>query len=213
MRRGPLFPFLVADGPAPLSLRVKWRSLTGRNCRPPRDLPSGLVSPSNTNPLPFAVREALIQACGTVFHWKRGLIQLFVSAGVPEPAVTRYRDEVKYVIARSVLADLDDRGVAGRRVQWQVVDNMLGLSGPADRDADPAAAKTALQALREAVGQRSGAQADADDAGTRSRKRRAELERQARERQSQAIAALRTRFFELESERDRRSGGSLLSAS
>lgn len=165
------------------------------------------MSPSNTNPLPFAVREALIQACGTVFHSKRGLIQLFVSAGVPEPAVTRYRGEVKYVIARSVLADLDDRGVAGRRVQWQVVDNMLGLSGPADRDADPAAAKAALKALRESVGQRSGAQADADDAETRSRKRRAELERQARERQSQTIAALRTRFFELESERDSKKRG------
>lgn len=156
----------------------------------------------NTNPLPFAVREALIQACGTVFHWKRGLIQLFVSAGVPEPSVTRYRDEVKYVMARSVLADLDDRGAAGRRVQWQIVDNMLSLTGPADRDADPAAAKKALTTLREAVGQRTAAQGDNDDAEARSRRRRAELDRKARERQSQMIAALRARFFELENERD-----------
>src|SRR4051794_31267291 len=147
----------------------------------------GAVPSSNTNPLPFAVREALIQASGTVFYWKRGLIQLFVSAGVPEPAVTRYQDEVKYVIARSILADLDGRGAAGRRVQWQIVENMLGLTGPADRDANPEEAKSALKTLREAVGQRPGASADNDDAEARGRKNRAGLERQARERQSKAI--------------------------
>lgn len=181
---------------------------------PPRSPETAAVAPtirrvtqSNTNPLPFAVREALIQACGTVFHWKRGLIQLFVSAGVPEPAVSRYRGEVKYVMARSVLADLDDRGATGRRVQWQIVDNMLGLTGPADGDADPEAARAALRALREAVGQRSAVSSDRDDADARSRRRRAELERQARERQREMIAALRRRFLELETERDPRKRG------
>jgi hypothetical protein len=67
--------------------------------------------------------------------------------------VTRYRGEVKYVIARSVLADLDARGAAGRRVQWQIVDNMLGLNGPADRDADADAAKASLKTLRDAAEQ------------------------------------------------------------
>jgi hypothetical protein len=175
--------------------------------RPLPHLPLGAVASTNTNPLPFAVREALIQACGTVFHWKRGLIQLFVSAGVPEPAVTRYRDEVKYVIARSVLADLDGRGAAGRRVQWQIVESMLGLTGPADGDADPAAAKAALKTLRDAAGQRPNIRVDNDDAEASSRKRRAQLDRQARERQSKAIADLRTQFFELEKERDTKKRG------
>jgi hypothetical protein len=143
-----------------------------------------------------------------VFHYKRGLIQLFVSAGVPEPAVTRYRDDMKYVIARSVIADLDDRGAAGRRVQWQIVESMLGLTGPADREADPEAARAALTALREGVGQRAGAGAGNDDAAeARSRKRRADLERQARERQSAAIADLRNQFVDLEQERDAKKRG------
>jgi hypothetical protein len=161
------------------------------------------VPSSNANPLPYAVRNALIQACGTVFHWKGGLVELFVAAGVPEPNVERYRGEVKYQIARSVLSDLDQRGAKGRQVQWQIVDNMLGLAGPADDEADPAAAKAALKNLREAVGKRpEGARSNNDDAEARSRKRRADLDRQARERRSKAVADLRTQFFELDRERN-----------
>ena len=59
----------------------------------------------------------------------------------PQPGVERYRGEVKYQIARSVLADARAKG---RQVQWQIVENMLGLTGPADDEADPAAAKAAL---------------------------------------------------------------------
>jgi hypothetical protein len=166
-----------------------------------------VTSPS-AKPLPFGVRQALIQACGTVFHWKGGLVQLFVSSGVPEVSVTRYVDQglVKFVIARQVLSDLDQRGAAGHRVQWQIVDAMLELDGPADREADPREAKAALKALRDVVGRRA-APVDGDDTEARARRKRAELQRRARERQAELIADLRARFAELEQERDTKKRG------
>lgn len=150
-------------------------------------------------PLSFAVRQALIEACGTVFHWKSGLVQLFVASGVPEPAVTRYVDQnlAKFKIARVVLSDLDALGLAGRRVQWQIVQSMLELDGPADDHAGEAEAKRALAALRKATGSRGTAARGNGDAEALARRRRAEMQAAALERQSKQIAVLRDRFAEL----------------
>jgi hypothetical protein len=166
------------------------------------------MSSRKSSPLPFAAREALIQACGTVFHWKSGLVQLFVSSGVPERAIRRYVDQglAKFIIARSVLSDLDERGAAGHKVQWQIVDSILDLNGPADREADAREAKAALQVLREAVGPRRRAEPD-EDAEARGRQRRAELQREARKRQAEQINQLKIDFAELEQERDAKKRG------
>jgi hypothetical protein len=133
-------------------------------------------------PLSFAVRQALIQGCGTVFHWKSGLVQLFVSSGVPEVAVTRYVDQglAKFKIARAVLEDLDARGVAGHRVQWQIVQSMLELDGAADNDADMGEARSALAALRKAAGPRASAPGAGGDAEAVARRRRTEMQAAAK---------------------------------
>ncbi len=66
----------------------------------------------------------------------------------------------KFKIARAVLSDFDERGAAGHRVQWQILESLLDLNGPADREADPDEARAALKALREAAGPRSESQPD-----------------------------------------------------
>ncbi len=155
-------------------------------------------------PLSFAVRQALIQACGTVFHWKSGLVQLFVASGVPEVAVTRYVDQglAKFKIARAVLEDLDARGAAGHRVQWQIVQSMLELDGAADNDADMGEARSALAALRKAAGPRASAPGAGGDAEALARRRRTEMQAAAQRRQGEQIAALHARFAALENERN-----------
>jgi hypothetical protein len=162
------------------------------------------VRSTEAQPLSFAVRQALIQACGTVFHWKSGLVQLFVASGVPEPAVIRYVDQglAKFKIARAVLTDLDARGAAGHRVQWQIVQSMLELDGPADNDASEAEARSALTALRKAAGSRTSAAHSNGDAEVLARRRRAEMQAAVLKRQGEQIASLRTRFAEIGEERN-----------
>jgi hypothetical protein len=164
---------------------------------------------ADAQPLPFSVRQALIQACGTVFHWKSGLVQLFVASGVPEAAIARYVDQdlAKFKIARAVLSDLDARGVSGHRVQWQIVHSLLELSGPADGEADPTEARTALAVLRQTVGSGHIAPGTTDAAEARTRRRRTDLQAQAKRRQADQIAILRARFTALEAERDRQKRG------
>jgi hypothetical protein len=155
------------------------------------------VATTNTQALTFAVRQALIQACGKVFYYKGGLLELFVSAGVPAPMVQRYVDEglVKFRIARNVLEDLDSRGSSGHRVQQQVVEAMLGLDGPADDVADQKEAKKALDDLRKAAGRKppsdSGAVAQAAAAA---RKQKEDLQHRAAQRQAEKVEALRAQF-------------------
>jgi hypothetical protein len=161
-------------------------------------------------PLSFAVRQALIQACGTVFYYKGGLVELFASAGVPRPAVQRYVDQevVKYQIARFVLDDLDGRGASGHRVQAQIVDAMLGLDGPADDAADKAEAKKALEALRRAAGRSAPSGAAEQQAATvAARKQRETLQRKAAEVQAGKVRALREDFSKLAAMTDKQERG------
>jgi hypothetical protein len=164
----------------------------------------------HAQPLPFPVRQALIQACGKVFYYKNALLELFASAGVPAATVQRYIDEghVKFQIARCVLEDLDRRGATGRRVQDQIVEAMLGLDGPADDIADPKQAKEALEKLRRVVGKRAPVGDDeAQQAAVAARRHRVELQRRAAERQAKKIQELRQRFAEITSISDKQERG------
>lgn len=168
-----------------------------------------------TQPLPYPVRRALIQACGKVFYYKGGLLELFVAAGVPAPMVQRYIDEghVKFQVARYVLEDLDKRGAEGRRVQDQIVEALLGLDGPADDGADPDDAREGLKGLRDAAGKRVPESTDQRrEAATAARRTRAELQRRAAARQAGKIEELRERFARITAIRDKQERGYALEA-
>jgi hypothetical protein len=168
------------------------------------------MATSNAQALPFAVRRALVQACGRVFYYKGGLLELFVSAGVPAPMVQRYIDEelVKFQIARNVLDDLDTRGPSGHRIQNQVLDAILGLDGPADEGADEKEAKKALEDLRKAAGRSlSSDKAAAAHAAVAARKQKEELQRRATKRQAEKVEALFSEFIEMSAMNDHQKRG------
>jgi hypothetical protein len=74
-----------------------------------------------SGPLPMAVYEAAVRVCGESLHWKNMLKKLFVRAGVREQGFEWYRTLSKFVIARSVLVDLEHVGLKGWKVQRRFV--------------------------------------------------------------------------------------------
>lgn len=101
-----------------------------------------------TPPLSWALQEMIVQACGTAFWYKRPLQSLLLRAGVPRPLVTKYSNESKYVMVRSILAELDSRGEQGIRVQHSIVRELAGIRTVTDPSVDRKAAQEALDDLR-----------------------------------------------------------------
>jgi hypothetical protein len=95
--------------------------------------------------VPYALQEAVVQACGTVFWYKRPLKALMVRAGVPAALVRKYEEASKFIMVREVLAELDARGEAGIRVQHQLVRELAAMRTVADPDNQEAGLK-ALEA-------------------------------------------------------------------
>lgn len=73
-----------------------------------------------------------MQACGTVFWYKRPLKALFVRAGVPLPLVEKYESASKFVMTREILAELDARGDAGAQVQRQLARELAAMRTVSD---------------------------------------------------------------------------------
>jgi len=80
------------------------------------------------------LQEAIVQACGTVFWYKRPLKALFVRSGVPAALVEQYEEASKFIITRQVLAELDQRGEAGARVQVQIARELAAMRTVSDPD-------------------------------------------------------------------------------
>src|SRR5437899_7397842 len=95
----------------------------------------------------YALQEAIVQACGTVFWYKRLLKALLVRAGVPRQLAEKYEDASKFIMVREILAELDSRGGAGVRVQHQIVRELAAMRTVADPDNQEAGLK-ALAELR-----------------------------------------------------------------
>ncbi|MDQ3914092.1 MAG: hypothetical protein M3323_02000 [Actinomycetota bacterium] len=99
--------------------------------------------------LPFEVREAIIKVCGQAFWYKDPLKSLLLQAGVPVELYDRYGDESKFKIARHVLAELDQFGEPGWRVQRQILDELCRLRGVPDEEANKDVGLAALRWLKE----------------------------------------------------------------
>ena len=103
-----------------------------------------------TTQVPYALQEAVVQACGTVFWYKRPLKALMVRAGVPAALVRKYEDASKFIMVREILAELDTRGETGIRVQHQLVRELAAMRTVADPDNQEAGLR-ALEDLRQAA--------------------------------------------------------------
>jgi hypothetical protein len=100
-----------------------------------------------TAQVPYALQEAVVHACGTVFWYKRPLKALMVRAGVPAALIRKYEDASKFIMVREILAELDGRGEAGIRVQHQLIRELAAMRTVADPDNQEAGLK-ALEDLR-----------------------------------------------------------------
>jgi len=132
----------------------------------------------------YAFQEAIVQACGTVFWYKRPLKQLLMRVGVPGPLVEKYGDASKFIMVREILAELDKRGEAGVRVQHQLARELAAMRTVADPD-NREAGLAALADLR-AVAKQEGILED-DPEKTRRKERKLASE------EAQRVATARAR--------------------
>jgi len=132
----------------------------------------------------YALQEAIVQACGTVFWYKKPLKALLIRAGVPAPLVEKYWEAPsKYILVRDVLAELDDRGEVGVRVQHQLARELAAMQTVANPD-QREAGLAALAELRTVAKQEGIVE---DEEKTRKKERRLAAE------ESQRVAAARAK--------------------
>lgn len=146
--------------------------------------------------LSIEVREAVVQVCGTAFHYKSTLRPVFTSAGVSGSTYDKYVAEGlgKFAICRAVLDELDRLGTNGRRAQHQIVEALAGMTKPMPDAPDQAAGIEALKDLRSVVGRQENT---ASTAGLAERRNRRDLLKRAQADQAEKTAAIQTQFVEL----------------
>jgi Restriction endonuclease len=133
----------------------------------------------------YALQETIVQACGTVFWYKRPLKALLVRAGVPRQLVEKYEDASKFIMVREVLAELDARGEPGVRVQLQLARELAAMRTVSDPDRQEEGLK-ALAELRE-VAKQEGIIEDTDAvARAKSRQQRTSVEEKGRAAEARA---------------------------
>lgn len=133
----------------------------------------------------YALQEAIVQACGTVFWYKLPLKALLARAGVPRPLISKYEDASKFIMVREILAELDARGEAGVRVQYQLARELAAMRTVTNPDNQEAGLK-ALADLR-AIAREGGL--IEDDEGEKARLKERRLAAEERQR----ITAARTK--------------------
>lgn len=147
--------------------------------------------------VPYALQEAVVQACGTVFYYKRPLTALLVRAGVPEALVGRHAEASKFIMVREILGELDARGDAGTRVQHQIVRELAAMRSVSDPDNQEAGLKALddLRAVAKDVGVLEDEQAKKTDVAAQKKAREERLNTiAARER---GLGELHAKYMEL----------------
>ncbi len=95
------------------------------------------------------IQEALIQCCGTVFHYKTKLKALLIRCGVSENTYLKYAGDFKFTIARSILSDLDGLGEDGIRVQHRMIAEFASMQTLPEKDVpNPEKAKVSLSEIK-----------------------------------------------------------------
>lgn len=99
--------------------------------------------------LPADVKGALIQVCGRSFWYKQPLFDIFDRAGIPESVYLKYEHEIKFKIARQLIADLENMGEEGLLLQKRLLTELCKLRAlPDDQVPDRDAGLNALRKLK-----------------------------------------------------------------
>jgi hypothetical protein len=59
-------------------------------------------------PLPFEIRNQIIQCIGTCFYYKDNVESFFISCGIDKRIVIKHKDSYKFIWAKELLNDLDE---------------------------------------------------------------------------------------------------------
>ena len=82
--------------------------------------------------LPGDIKAAMIEVCGRTFWYKGPLFSMFATAGIPDQMYIKYEDEVKFKIARYVIADLERLGEDGSLCLRRLLTELCRLRDLAD---------------------------------------------------------------------------------
>jgi hypothetical protein len=156
-----------------------------------------------TERVSYALQEAIVQACGTVFYYKRPLKDLLTRAGVPRALAEKYEEGSKFIITREILAELDRRGDAGVQVQRQIARELAAMRTVSDPDNQEAGLK-ALADLR-IVAKEEGLLADPDateKARVKQHRQTAQEKRRVVEARERGLSELRVEFMTMATRSD-----------
>lgn len=100
-------------------------------------------------PLPFEIKNQIIQCMGLCFHYKDNVESFFISCGVDKSLSRKYKDQAKFVWTRNILNDLDDKE-GGFDIQRRILTELCRFRNIPDPDApNPDAGLSALRKLKE----------------------------------------------------------------
>jgi hypothetical protein len=147
---------------------------------------------------PFQVQEAAIQVCGSAFYYRSRVKGVFLSAGVPATMYDRYDDpnQSKFLIARQIFADLDQKGEPGTAIQLRIVEELSLLRGPDPNAQDGRSGAAAIARLKKAIDEYH-VVLSGERAAVAERARRQEIRMAAQASKAQRLAELRARYIAL----------------
>lgn len=156
--------------------------------------------------LPYEIRNGIIQCFGTAFHYKDTMETFLRACGVDRELAARHKDRPKFVWARLMLADLDDRP-NGCDLQRRILTELCKLRSLPDKDVpNPDAGLNALREIkRYAIEHDLFAQAEVGVSA--SRKAAAEERAKLLQERQELLADLKQRFLKGTVSVDRQDAG------
>lgn len=102
-------------------------------------------------PIPFDVREQLIQCFGKCFHFKDTLVAFLITCGLENRIATKYKEEYKFVWGKKLLTELNETD-EGRIKVKKIISGFYQLRNlPDSQVVDKDAGLSALRRLKELV--------------------------------------------------------------
>jgi len=148
--------------------------------------------------VPAEVQEAAIQVCGSAFYYRSRPKGIFLSAGVPASMYDRYDDpnRSKFLIARQIFADLDQRGEMGAAIQLRIVEELSLLKRPDPNAQDRRSGAEAIARLKDVIAEHLVA-LSGERAAVAERTRRQEIRLAAQAARARRLAALKAKYTAL----------------
>jgi len=100
-------------------------------------------------PLPYEIRDQIINCIGTCFHYKDNVEAFFKSCGIERKLASKYKDLPKFTWARNILNDLDELQ-DGDILQRKILTELCKFKKlPDPKAVNPDAGLSALRKLKE----------------------------------------------------------------